>query len=144
VHLTWFCKEGNIHATTKGYTSSEIGDSPVRPPAVKMSGRRRRSDQALRRPSIPPRGLLLVGAGSLLAACSSSNHLKRRGHPPDTHNLTHQDHINADDGNPDDPARSRHERPLSISATVAIPIPANVQITGAEAPTEPCSSHRKS
>ncbi len=74
------------------------------------------------------RGFLLLAASALLAACASANNASKT----------------ATDGTPTAPSSSLAPTttaptvattgPLSVSATVAVPVPANVQITAAEAP----------
>lgn len=76
--------------------------------------------------------LLLVGAGALLTACSSPNHPSAGDTHPTT--TSHTETSSTPTTTPTTLPVPATSGPLSISATVEIPIPANVQITGAEAP----------
>ena len=74
--------------------------------------------------------LLLIGTGSLLAACSS-------GHPSAAgthHTTTTRATTTTTQATPTTLPVPATSGPLSISASVEVPIPANVQITAAEAP----------
>jgi hypothetical protein len=74
----------------------------------------------------------MVSAGALLAACSSTNHPGASGTTSTTsHTKTTTTTTQATPTTLPVPPTSG---PLSISATVAVPIPANVQITATEAP----------
>jgi hypothetical protein len=72
---------------------------------------------------------LLIATGSLLAACSSSSN-SGNGPTPGTPPTTTSTSLTPTTTAPTVPTTG----PLQIAATVAVPIPANVQITAAEAP----------
>ena len=73
----------------------------------------------------------MVGAGAILAACSSANHPSASG---TTSTTSHTKNTTTTQATPTTLPVPPTSGPLSISATVAVPIPANVQITATEAP----------
>jgi len=75
--------------------------------------------------------LLMVGAGALLAACSSTNHPSASG---TTSTTSHTKNTTTTQATPTTLPVPPTSGPLSVAATVAVPIPANVQITATEAP----------
>lgn len=87
-------------------------------------------------PSLRPLGaaILLIGAGSLLAACSSSSPPSADRTRSTTTTSRTKTTTTTSQATPTTLPVPATSGPLSISATVDVPIPANVQITGTEAP----------
>jgi hypothetical protein len=73
----------------------------------------------------------MIGAGALLTACSSANHPSAGG---TTSTTSHIKNTTTTQATPTTLPVPPTSGPLSVSATVAVPIPANVQITATEAP----------
>lgn len=72
------------------------------------------------------KGLLILGASALIAACRSNNHGGKTGGTPTTSTSSLPPTTTT--------PTVATTGPLSVSASVAVPVPANVQITSAEAP----------